>query len=101
MSPFLILFGFAAAVAGSPSQTVTLRTAAGDVIVTVDAVAAPEHARQFAKWAALGIYDSTPFTRIEPTFAVQLGDIRQRRLPLTEEQVLSLKALPPEPNSLR
>jgi len=61
-----------------PSRTyvATISTAKGDVVVQLDAGAAPLTVNNFVFLANLGFYDNLTFHRVEPGFVVQGGDPR-------------------------
>lgn len=77
-------------------QRVLLHTNAGDLIVALDAEAAPKTAAQFAKLTALGLYDSTRFLRVERNTLIQVGVVESRKKSLTDEQRNAIVPLPLE-----
>lgn len=58
----------------SGKHDVVLKTAEGDISVTLDADAAPKTATNFIVLAQLGYYDGLTFHRIVPGFVIQGGD---------------------------
>jgi peptidyl-prolyl cis-trans isomerase B (cyclophilin B) len=52
----------------------TIRTERGDIVVELDAVAAPLHTNNFVFLARQGFYDGLTFHRVEPDFVIQGGD---------------------------
>jgi cyclophilin family peptidyl-prolyl cis-trans isomerase len=52
----------------------TIRTAKGDIVVTLDAAAAPVTVNNFVTLAEEGFYDGLTFHRVEPEFVIQGGD---------------------------
>lgn len=52
----------------------TIHTGKGDIIVSLDAQAAPEHVNNFIFLANEGFYDGLTFHRVEPGFVIQGGD---------------------------
>jgi peptidyl-prolyl cis-trans isomerase B (cyclophilin B) len=52
----------------------TLSTAKGDIVVQLDAGAAPQTVNNFAFLAREGFYDGLTFHRVEPGFVIQGGD---------------------------
>ena len=52
----------------------TIKTGKGDIIISLDAAAAPEHVNNFVFLSNNGFYDGLPFHRVEPGFVIQGGD---------------------------
>lgn len=52
----------------------TIRTTEGDIVVELDAEAAPETVNNFVVLARYRFYDDVPFHRIIPGFMIQAGD---------------------------
>ncbi|MBN1220460.1 MAG: peptidylprolyl isomerase [Anaerolineae bacterium] len=52
----------------------TIQTSKGDIIVSLDAQAAPEHVNNFIFLSKEGFYDGLTFHRVEPGFVIQGGD---------------------------
>ena len=62
---------------------------------------APETVRNFLNLTALGLFDTTTFSRVVPGFVVQGGDLRTREGPLSVDIGLrSRKTIPDEPNAI-
>ena len=59
-----------------PDQTyvATISTAKGDIVVQLDASAAPQTVNNFVFLAQQGFYDGLTFHRVEPGFVIQGGD---------------------------
>jgi len=57
---------------------------------------APQHVRQFLRFAELGIYNGTKFHRVVANFMVQGGSISSREIPVDEKHTKYLKRLQPE-----
>lgn len=58
----------------SKSYVATISTAKGDIIVQLDAGAAPQTVNNFVFLAQGGFYDGLTFHRVEPGFVIQGGD---------------------------
>ena len=58
----------------SKSYVATISTAKGDIVVQLDASAAPLTVNNFVYLARQGFYDSLTFHRVEPGFVIQGGD---------------------------
>jgi cyclophilin family peptidyl-prolyl cis-trans isomerase len=56
------------------SYTATISTAKGDIVVQLDAGAAPQTVNNFAFLSREGFYDGLVFHRVEPGFVIQGGD---------------------------
>jgi protein-export membrane protein SecD len=54
--------------------TATISTAKGDIVVQLDAGAAPQTVNNFCFLAEQGFYDGLTFHRVEPGFVIQGGD---------------------------
>jgi len=59
-----------------PNQTyrATIQTSKGDIVLSLDARAAPEHVNNFVFLSNEGFYDGLTFHRVEPGFVIQGGD---------------------------
>ena len=51
-----------------------IQTSKGDIVVTLDAQAAPEHVNNFIFLSNAGFYNDLTFHRVEPGFVIQGGD---------------------------
>lgn len=58
----------------SRSYRATIKTSKGDIVVSLDAAAAPEHVNNFIFLSQQGFYDGLKFHRVEPGFVIQGGD---------------------------
>jgi cyclophilin family peptidyl-prolyl cis-trans isomerase len=56
------------------SYRATIQTSKGDIVVSLDAKAAPEHVNNFIFLSNQGFYDGLTFHRVEPGFVIQGGD---------------------------
>lgn len=52
----------------------TIKTNKGDIVVSLDAQAAPEHVNNFIFLSNQGFYNGLTFHRVEPGFVIQGGD---------------------------
>jgi cyclophilin family peptidyl-prolyl cis-trans isomerase len=52
----------------------TIQTSKGDIVVSLDAKAAPEHVNNFIFLSNEGFYNGLTFHRVEPGFVIQGGD---------------------------
>jgi peptidylprolyl isomerase len=98
---FLALFtGAAGAAADAPpriaDERILLRTNRGDLVLALYPDVAPRHVQQILALVRLGVYDSTWFHRVDPTFVAQLTDAANRLRPLTPEQQSALQRIPAE-----
>jgi peptidyl-prolyl cis-trans isomerase B (cyclophilin B) len=75
-----------------------IETNLGDIELVFYPEQAPEHVRQFLRFAQLGLYDGTTFHRVVPGFVVQGGAMSTRKEPVPEEYASLLKYLPAEFN---
>jgi cyclophilin family peptidyl-prolyl cis-trans isomerase len=58
----------------SKTYRATIQTGKGDIVVSLDAKAAPEHVNNFIFLSNEGFYDGLTFHRVEPGFVIQGGD---------------------------
>ena len=77
---------------------VIVETNLGNIELAFFPEQAPEHVRQFLRFAQLGLYDGTTFHRVVPGFVVQGGSLSTRQEPILEEYQDFLKYLPAEFN---
>lgn len=68
----LLLFNFSA-VAADPPPKVKLATSQGDIIIELDASAAPKTVENFLSYVNAGYYDGTIFHRVITGFMIQGG----------------------------
>ncbi|MFQ6113770.1 MAG: peptidylprolyl isomerase [bacterium] len=67
---------------GPPEMTIdenkryiaTIHTTKGEIVVELNALAAPQHVNNFTFLARQGFYDGLTFHRVEPNFVIQGGD---------------------------
>ncbi|HEV8130200.1 MAG TPA: peptidylprolyl isomerase [Acidobacteriota bacterium] len=78
---------------------VVIATSLGNIEVALFPEVAPEHVRQFLRFAQLGLYDGTTFHRVVPRFVIQGGSISSRREPVPQRYAPLLKSLKAEFNS--
>jgi peptidyl-prolyl cis-trans isomerase B (cyclophilin B) len=77
---------------------VIIETNLGDIELSFFPGEAPEHVRQFLRFAQLGLYDGTTFHRVVPGFVVQGGSMLTRQEPVPAEYADLMKQLPAEFN---
>jgi peptidylprolyl isomerase len=77
-------------------ERILLRTNRGDLVLALYPDVAPRHVAQILALVRLGVYDSTWFHRVDPTFVAQLTDAANRLQPLTPEQQSALQRIPAE-----
>jgi cyclophilin family peptidyl-prolyl cis-trans isomerase len=56
------------------SYQATIHTGKGDIVLSLDAAASPEHVNNFIFLSNQGFYDGLTFHRVEPGFVIQGGD---------------------------
>jgi cyclophilin family peptidyl-prolyl cis-trans isomerase len=79
---------------------IVLRTTAGDIRAELYPDVAPQTVAQVMKLVKAGIYDHTPFYRVEPGFVVQTTNIYGRTVPLRDDQKTLVQKLPAEFSSV-
>jgi len=77
-------------------RRVVLETTLGNITIEVFPDRAPNHARQFLRLAAGGVYDGTAFHRVAKGFVIQGGHMPTRREPPNERQEGYIRTLQPE-----
>jgi cyclophilin family peptidyl-prolyl cis-trans isomerase len=77
-------------------RRVILETSLGPLTIEVFPDRAPNHARQFLRLAAAGVYDGTAFHRVVKGFVIQGGHMPTRREPPDERQETYIRTLQPE-----
>jgi len=80
----------------SPLVRVVLETTAGDLVLGLDRELAPRHVERIVSLVRLGIEEGVPVCRVEPGFLVQLAEARDRKSPLSPEQLAVLGKIPAE-----
>jgi peptidyl-prolyl cis-trans isomerase B (cyclophilin B) len=75
-----------------------IHTALGDIRLAFYPQDAPEHVRQFLRFAKLGLYDGTTFLRVVPGFVLQGGLMDTRKPPVPDKYQPLLKPLRAEFN---
>ncbi len=100
----LLALAFGAAASAEPrvaEDRIVLRTGAGDLVLALYSDVAPCHVEQLLKLTRMGVFDSTHFYRVDPSFLVQLSDAANRTVPLSPEQRAALTPLPLELSALK
>jgi peptidyl-prolyl cis-trans isomerase B (cyclophilin B) len=83
-------------------ERIVLRTICGDIVIALYPDVAPQTVQQMIRLAGAGVYDTTHFYRSDPQgYYLQLGDARNRLLPLTFIQQALIHPLPAEWGPLR
>ena len=90
-----------ASVAEMKAREVVVSTDLGDFVIELFPEEAPEHVRQFLRFAALGLYDGTTIYRVIPGFVVQGGDIRRKKPAVSAADRKLLVNLQPEFNDIK
>lgn len=93
MKIFLFLFLFCQLTA---APYLLLHTSEGDLVAELYPDVAPQTVRQICKLARAGLYDTTPFFRLERNFVLQTAVVQSRSLPLTMEQRNLIHPIPGE-----
>lgn len=88
-----------ATVAQMAEQCVVLDTESGEITIEFFPESAPESVRNFLNLAALGLLDTTTFSRVVPGFVVQGGNLWTREGGMTHELApRATRTIPDEPN---
>ena len=88
-------------VATMASKCVTLDTEAGLIAIELFPESAPETVRNFLNVTALGMFDTTTFSRVVPGFVVQGGNIWTREGGVTKPiGDRARRTIPDEPNKI-
>lgn len=82
------------------SRCVRLETEAGNIEVELYPEQAPETVRNFLNLTALGLYDTTTFSRVVPGFVIQGGNLATREVSSVAIALRSRKTIPDEPNKI-
>lgn len=80
---------------------VIITTTLGNIDLKFFPDAAPQHVRQFLRFAQLGLYNGTTFHRVVPGFVIQGGSMGSRGEPVPEKYAPLLKHLTAEFNGNR
>jgi len=78
-----------------------IQTSFGDIEITFYSDKAPEHVRQFLRFAQLGLYTGTTFHRIAPGFVVQGGFLANRQPAVPEKYRKLVQPLKGEFNDVK
>jgi cyclophilin family peptidyl-prolyl cis-trans isomerase len=78
-----------------------ISTSLGDIGLELHPEDAPEHVRQFLKFARLGLYNGTTFHRVVPGFVLQGGQLDTRQPPVPDKYRQLLRPLKAEFNARR
>ncbi|UCF38455.1 MAG: peptidylprolyl isomerase [Acidobacteriota bacterium] len=77
---------------------VSIKTNLGDIELGFFPEVAPNHVRQFLRFAQLGLYDGTKFHRVVPEFVVQGGSLSTRQEPVSQKYAKYIQHLKAEFN---
>lgn len=94
----LALFGSLFAHADG-DERVVLRTRFGDLVLALFPEEAPKTVEQFLTLVRAGVYDQTPFFKVNPDFFAQVAGVGRRLIPLTAEQRAKVQPLKLETSS--
>ncbi|MEZ5428357.1 MAG: peptidylprolyl isomerase [Pyrinomonadaceae bacterium] len=83
------------------AQCVTLETEKGNITMELFPESAPETVRNFLNLTALGIFDTTTFSRVVPGFIIQGGNVGTRENRTREQTIRAQKTIPDEPNQIK
>lgn len=83
------------------TECVRIETELGNIETEMYPEQAPETVRNFLNLTALGLFDTTTFSRVVPDFVIQGGDLRTRENgPTIEIGLRSRKTIADEPNKI-
>jgi len=83
------------------SKCVRLETEAGNIDLELYPEQAPETVRNFLNLTALGLYDTTTFSRVVPGFVIQGGKLSTREgVPSMDVISRQQRTIPDEPNNI-
>ena len=83
------------------AKCVRLETEAGNIELELYPEQAPETVRNFLNLTALGLYDTTTFSRVVPDFVIQGGNLATREGGFSADVGLrSRRTIPDEPNKI-
>lgn len=89
-----------ATVENMAAQCVKLETKVGVIELEMFPESAPETVRSFLNLAATGLFNTTKFTRIVPSFVVQGGNLSSREEKTPEISLRARQTLPDEPSAI-
>ena len=78
-----------------------IQTSAGDLLVELYPDLAPQTVAQISNLVQAGLYDTTPFFRLERNFVLQTANVQGRSLPFTREQLALIHKIPAEFSSIK
>ena len=87
--------------AAAPAPYLVLHTSAGDLVAELYPDVAPGTVAQISKLVKAGLYDSTPFFRLERNVVLQTAMVQSRALPLTSAQLALLHKIPAEFSNIK
>jgi cyclophilin family peptidyl-prolyl cis-trans isomerase len=86
---------------GFSAPFLVLHTSQGDLTAELYPEKAPETVLQISKLVEAGLYDTTPFFRLERDFVLQAAMVQSRKIPLSAEQKALLHKIPGEFSEIR
>ncbi|HEY3129035.1 MAG TPA: peptidylprolyl isomerase [Acidobacteriota bacterium] len=78
---------------------VVVATSLGNIEIALYPDMAPEHVRQFLRFAQLGLYDGTTFHRVVSKFVIQAGSLSSRKEPVAQKYAPLIQNLKAEFNT--
>jgi cyclophilin family peptidyl-prolyl cis-trans isomerase len=82
-------------------ERIVIRTSLGDLIIALYPDVAPVTVAQILKLVRLGLYDSTLFFKVDPSFGIQLSGAGRRKLPMLQQQADALHPLKAELSAVK
>lgn len=73
-----------------------LKTSAGELVAELYPTVAPQTVSQICRLVEAGLYDTTPFFRLERNFVLQTANVQGRALPLSVAQRALIQKIPGE-----
>ncbi len=90
-----------ASLAALAQQCVQLKTEKGDILIELFPESAPQTVRNFLNLTAIGVFDTTTFSRVVPGFIIQGGSISSRETRTQELTDRARRKIPDEPSLIK